>query len=84
MLGLEKVSLYELRALLILILLCTPHVLGTAEAEWLRCCATNRKAAGSIPVGVGIFHRQNPSDRTMALGLTQPLTEMKTRSISWW
>ena len=25
----------------------------------------------------------NPSDRTMALGLTQPLTEMSTRSISW-
>ena len=26
---------------------------------------------------------QNPSDRTMALGSTQPLTEMSTRSISW-
>ena len=25
----------------------------------------------------------NPSDRTMALGSTQPLTEMSTRSISW-
>jgi hypothetical protein len=25
----------------------------------------------------------NPSDRTMALELTQPLTEMRTRSISW-
>ena len=32
--------------------------LGTAVAEWLRCCATNRKVAGSIPAGViGIFHR---------------------------
>ena len=32
--------------------------LGTAVAQWLRCCATtNRKVAGSIPVGVtGIFH----------------------------
>ena len=30
---------------------------GTAVAQWLRCCATNRKAAGSIPDGViGIFH----------------------------
>ena len=29
----------------------------TAVAQWLRCCATNRKIAGSIPVGVtGIFH----------------------------
>ena len=26
-------------------------------AQWLRCSATNRKVAGSIPVGViGIFH----------------------------
>ena len=32
-------------------------VLGTAVAQWLRCCATNRKIAGSIPDGViGIFH----------------------------
>ena len=39
---------------------------------------------GSIPEGViGIFHLHNPSGRTMALGLTQPLTEMSTRNISW-
>ena len=25
---------------------------GTAVAQWLRWCATNRKVAGSIPVGV--------------------------------
>jgi hypothetical protein len=30
-----------------------------------------------------IFPLTNPSDRTMALGSTQPLTEMSTRSISW-
>ena len=30
---------------------------GTAVAQWLSCCATNRKVAGSIPDGViGIFH----------------------------
>ena len=29
---------------------------GTAVAQWLRCCATNRKVAGSIPACVGIFH----------------------------
>jgi len=30
---------------------------GTAVAQWLRCCATNQKVAGSIPDGViGIFH----------------------------
>ena len=34
-----------------------PFQLGTAVAQWLRCCATNRKVAGSIPAGViGIFH----------------------------
>jgi len=25
---------------------------GTAVAQWLRCCATIRKVAGSIPAGV--------------------------------
>jgi len=56
---------------------------GTAVAQWLRCCATNRKVAGSIPDGViGIFHWHNPSSHTMALGSTQPLTEMSTRSIA--
>jgi hypothetical protein len=40
--------------------------------------------ASSIPDGViGIFQWHNPSDRTMALGSTQPLTEMSTRCISW-
>jgi len=30
---------------------------GTAVAQCLRCCATNRKVNGSIPNGVtGIFH----------------------------
>jgi len=47
-------------------------------------CATSRKVAGSIPAGViGIFHSHNPSGRTKALRLTQPLTEMSTRNISW-
>jgi hypothetical protein len=44
----------------------------------------NRKVAGSIPDSViGIFHWHNPVGRTMALGSTQPLTEMSTRNISW-
>jgi hypothetical protein len=34
-------------------------------------CATSRKVAGSIPDGL------------VALGLTQPLTEMSTINISW-
>ena len=41
---------------------------GTAVAQRLRCCATNRKIAGSIPDSViGIFHWHNPSSRTMPL-----------------
>jgi len=41
-----------------------------------------RNVVGSIPDGVtGIFHWHNPSGRTMALGMTQPLTEMSTRNI---
>jgi len=27
----------------------------TAVAQWLRCCATNRKVAGSMPAGVSGF-----------------------------
>jgi hypothetical protein len=53
-------------------------------AQRLRYCITSRKVPGSIPDGViGIVRWHNPSDRTMALGSTQPLTEMSTRSISW-
>ena len=62
--------------------LCT-NIRGTRWCSLLRHCATSRKVAGSIPDSVtGIFHCQNPSGRTMALGLTQPLTEMSTRNIS--
>jgi hypothetical protein len=53
-------------------------------AQRLKYCATSRKVAGSIPDGViGIFHWHNPSNSKMALGSTQPLTEMSTRNISW-
>ena len=52
--------------------------------SWLRHCATNRKVVGTIPHGVtGIFHWHKPSNCTMALGTTQPLTEMSTSSIYW-
>jgi len=38
------------------ILLLGPCSVGTAVTQWLRCCATNRKVAGSILDGViGIF-----------------------------
>jgi hypothetical protein len=41
--------------------------------------AASRKDVGSIPDEVtGFFSWPNPSSRTMALGSTQPLTEMST------
>jgi hypothetical protein len=41
-----------------------------------------RTVPGSIPGGVtGFFSDIFPSDRTMALGLTQPLVKMSTRNI---
>jgi len=30
-------------------------MLGTMVAQWLRCCVTNQKFAGSIPAGVSEF-----------------------------
>jgi len=47
----------------------------------MRHCTTIRKAAGSIPDWIiKIFNSLIPSDRTVALGLTQPATEMCTRN----
>jgi len=44
------------RALLLFIALSFSNG-GAAVEQWLRCYATNRKVAGSIPDGVlGIFH----------------------------
>ena len=58
-------------------------VQGTLWCSWLRHCATSREVVGSIPDKViGIFYWHNPSDRTMALVLTQPLTEMSTMNFS--
>ena len=52
--------------------------------SWLRHCATSRKVASSIPIGaVGNFYWHNPLGRTTDIRLTQPLTEMSTRNISW-
>ena len=44
-LGKRRISLYR------------PLHVGTAVVQWLRCCATYREVAGSIPAGViEIFH----------------------------
>jgi hypothetical protein len=57
---------------------------GTQLRRWLRRYATSQKVAGSTPDEViEFFNVSNPSCRTMALGFTQPPTEMSTR-ISFW
>jgi hypothetical protein len=49
----------------------------------LRHYAKNRKFAGSIPDEViEFFNLPNISSRTMALGTTQPLTEINTMNIA--
>jgi hypothetical protein len=55
---------------------------GMRLRSWFRHYATIRKVAGSIPYEViGFFSWPNLSTSTMALGSTQPLTEMRTRNI---
>jgi hypothetical protein len=55
---------------------------STRCRSWLRHYATSRKVTGSIPDEViGFFNWPNPSSRIMALGSTQPPTEMSTRNI---
>ena len=43
---------------------CIFILLGTAVVQWLRCCATNRKVAGSIPAGVSGFFIDTKSYRS--------------------
>jgi hypothetical protein len=54
-------------------------------AYWLRHYSTNRKVAGSRTDEVFFFffssNLPNFSGRTMALGSTQPLTEMSNRNL---
>ena len=53
----------------------------TKIARWCNClrqCATGLKVAGSITDG-----GNNPSGRSVALGLSKPLTEMRIRDVPW-
>jgi hypothetical protein len=64
---------------------CSPeyHTFLHAVAQLVEAPRYKSEGRGSIPDGViGIFHWHNTSDRTMAMGLTQPLAEMSTRNIS--
>ena len=56
--------------------------MGPGVAQWLRRCATSQTVLGSIPgVVIEFFSGVAPSDRSMALGSTQPLVKMSTRNI---
>ena len=56
---------------------------GTVVAQWLWCCATIRKVFVSMPTGVsGLSLTVSPSNRTMALGSTEPLIQKGTRGFS--
>jgi hypothetical protein len=56
--------------------------MGQAVAQLVEALRHKPEVCG-FPSGVtGIFHWHNPSGHAMALGSTQPLTEMSTRTIS--
>ena len=56
------------------------HIFTTAVAQWLM--SEGRWFDPSWGAS-GFFVEKNHSDQTIALGSTQPLTEMSTESISW-
>jgi hypothetical protein len=49
--------------------------------SWLSHLTTSREVAGSSPDVMDFFNLPNPSIRTMALGSTQPLTEMSAKNL---
>ena len=60
---------------------CVTGVRGGA-VRWGTALQVGRSRVRFPMVSLRIIHRHNPSSRTMALGSTQPLTEMSTRNIS--
>jgi hypothetical protein len=57
------------------------------HSNWNRVRTASREMLPRIGITLpgqpAVFHWHNPSGRTMALGSTQPLTEMSNRNISW-
>jgi len=50
-----SISLLAYHAVSQLIIYTTVYNIGTAVRQWLRCCSTIRKVAGSIPAGVNVL-----------------------------
>ena len=61
--------------------LCPSRAVGGDRGSTVVKVLCNKSEAQLVSVDFSLT--ENPSDRTMALGSTQPLTEMSTRSISW-
>jgi hypothetical protein len=62
--------------------ICTFRHVRHAGAQFVEALCYKSKVAGSIPDEViGFFNLPNPSCRTMALGLAQPLSEMIIRNL---
>jgi hypothetical protein len=59
----------------------TREVDGNRRSKFALNCKP--KDAGSNPDEVDFFNLPNPSSLTMALGSTQPLTDMSIRIIPW-
>jgi hypothetical protein len=58
-----------------------PPIISGGTHSWLRHYAASWKVMSSNPDEITwFFNWPNPSSRTTALGLTQPLTEMSTRN----
>jgi hypothetical protein len=58
------------------------NIWGARYRSWLRHNAKSRKVEGSNPYeGIAFLNLPNPSNRSVALGSTQPLTEMSTRNL---
>jgi hypothetical protein len=63
--------------LIIILIVYSGHAVA-----WLSHYATSRKVAGSRPDEVDFFSLPNPSSYTVALGSTQPLTEMRISNLT--
>jgi hypothetical protein len=50
-------------------------------AQSVEALRSSRKVAGLSPDEADFFDLPNPTSRTMAVGSTQPLTEMSTRNL---
>jgi len=76
----KNVNIIAQRTLILPVSLCACG--DTRWRSWWTHCATSRKVAGSVPIGVlGIFHWHNLSGRTVSMHSTQPQTQMITRNI---